>query len=170
MYIANTISSIKQLEFNSEVEKSCVIRAYTYEENPTLTLTPHKKKDWKRNWWNIRWLQKRNVFWQNVIAAWIKNDQKIEISLRLRHKNHLVPLQMCFVGRDSIVCGIKSSRYFGILFSIFVSVCKSCKLCQRCILISGGRVFGWSLIVIVWIEMQECFNHSTIQLQNGKWW
>lgn len=44
MYIANTISSIKQLEFNSEVEKSCVIRAYTYEENPTLTLTPHKKK------------------------------------------------------------------------------------------------------------------------------
>lgn len=169
MYIANTISSIKQLEFNSEAEKKLCDKSIYIRRKSHTHAHAALKEDRKRNWWNIRWLQKRNVFWQNVIAAWIKNDQKIEISLRLRHKNHLVPLQMCFVSRDSIVCGIKSSRYFGILFSIFVSVCKSCKLCQRRILISGG-VFGWSLIVIVWIEMQECFNHSTIQLQNGKWW
>lgn len=29
-----------------------------------------------------------NVFSGNVIAAWIKNDQKIEFSLELHHKNH----------------------------------------------------------------------------------
>lgn len=43
-----------------------------------------------------------------------RKRMKIEISVRLRHKKRLVLLQMCFVGRDSILCRIfkkKTSKH-----------------------------------------------------------
>lgn len=80
---------------------------------------------------------------------------------QLRHKNHLVPLQMCFVGRDSIswrwnknppvspscvhLYKLICRALYSFCLRLYVCVCVWVWIRRSCVLVSG---FCWSLIVI----------------------